>query len=333
MPVRAASDGSDGQTETSVEMGVQQDNETQAYPTAAVANGGPRAIARVLRLFDLLARTGQDQQGQDHQAQGMTLSELSHALDVAKSTLLSSLRALVSDGFLITDGSTYCLGPCAYRMAGNIMSSWARSDIVRHFVRKLAAETGESVGFAIADWEIGQTFYTEALNSNQSVHYAMRVGLRAPLYASAAGRVLLAYAQPDQRDDYMARTAFRALTPSTRTTPDSILENLRLVRDQGYCASFGEMLKDTAAIAVPVFNPSGSVTGALMVAVPIERMRSHYDQLLAQVTLAGQQASGDAKALMLVTATEKPAKASLAKRRKKPVDPAEIFAAFLSDHP
>lgn len=246
------------------------------------STGGPRAMSRVLSLFELLSR----------QRAGMSLTELGQALDVPKSTFLSSLRALTADGFLICENNLYRLGPAAFRLAGTIMSAWSTPDIIRHYLRELAQATSESVGFAIADWEIGQVIYIDAVNSTQPVHYAMRVGIRAPLYASAAGRVLLAFAPPEKRESYLSRARFKALTPSTRTTPESVLESLRSVSTKGYCASFGEMLQDTAAIAVPVFDAGNSNAGALMVAAPLNRMRSNFDFLLEQLLRAGRQASG-----------------------------------------
>jgi DNA-binding IclR family transcriptional regulator len=239
-------------------------------------------MARVLRLFDLLAR----------RREGMTLSELSLALDVPKSTFLGSLRALVADGYLMNEGSVYLLGPGAFRLAGTIMGAWSMPDIVRHYVRDLAQTTSESVGFAIADWEIGQAIYTDAVNSTQPVHYAMRVGIRAPLYASAGGRVLLAFAPADRRDEYLARTTFKPLTPETRTTPAAIRESLNAIVQHGYCASFGEMLRDTAALAVPIFDAHGGNIGALMVAAPLNRMHRNYDFLIGQLVRCGRQASG-----------------------------------------
>lgn len=247
-------------------------------PSAA----GPRAMSRVLRLFDLLARN----------RAGMTLSDISAALDVPKSTFLSSLRALVTDGFLINEGSLYLLGPGTFRLAGTIMSAWSMPDIVRHYVRDLGHATQESVGFAIVDWEIGQAIYTDAMNSTQPVHYAMRAGLRAPLYASAAGRVLLAFAPPERRAAYLERARFRALTPATRITPDDILQSLQTIHTEGFCASFGEMLQDTAAIAVPVTDAQNETIGALMVAAPLDRMRANFEFLREQLIRTGKRASG-----------------------------------------
>lgn len=250
-------------------------------PVAGAASG-PRAMSRVLRLLALLAaRRG-----------GLTLSEASDALDVPKSTLLASMKALVTDGFLISEGGFYNLGPATYRLAGGILASWSMPDLVRPYVRGLAEATRESVGFGIVDWEIGQVIYTDGVNSSQPVHYSMRAGLRAPLYASAAGRILLAYSPEARRAEYLARMPFKALTEATLTTADRLNENLATVRELGYCASFGELLKDTAAIAVPVFDPGNEIVGALMVAAPLERMRANYDQLLDAVRRFGRRASG-----------------------------------------
>lgn len=252
------------------------------YAANSGAANGPRAMGRVLRLFDLLAR----------RREGMTLSDLSLALKVPKSTFLSSLRALVADGYLISEGNLYQLGPTAFRLAGTIMSAWSMPDIVHHYVRELGRMTGESAGFAIADWEIGQAIYTDAVNSTQPVHYAMRIGIRAPLYASAAGRVLLAYAPEEKQKAYLARAPFKSLTAVTRVTRKEIVENLQTITELGYCASFGEMLKDTAAIAVPVFDTRNAVIGAMMVAAPLTRMHSNFDHLLGSLILCGRQASG-----------------------------------------
>jgi IclR family transcriptional regulator, acetate operon repressor len=239
-------------------------------------------MSRVLRLFDRLARS----------PAGLTLSELAVALDVSKSTLLPSLRALAIEGFVIAENHRYRLGAAALRLAGTILSSAGQTDIVRYHVRQLAAETRESVGYAIPDWDIGQVIYTEAVNSTQPVHYAMRAGIRAPLYASAAGRVLLAFAPEERRRDYFARAQLKPLTSRTATDRDVIEAKLAEVARLGYCASFGEMLKDTAAIAVPVHDPNGSATGALMIAAPLDRMRANLDRFLDAVRRAGRLASG-----------------------------------------
>jgi DNA-binding IclR family transcriptional regulator len=242
---------------------------------------GPKAIARVLSLLSLLSG----------KPDGMTLADLSTALSVPKSTFIDTLRGLCDLNFLSLEDGRYRLGSAAYQFASRIVSNWSAPEMIRLQVKALARETAESVGYAIADWEIGQAFYTEAVNSRQPVRYAMQAGLRAPLYASAAGRILLAHASTGKIEAYLSRAHLKQLTSSTRTEPQAIRDNLERIREQGYCASFGEMLSDTAAIAVPIFGPEGETLGALMIAAPLDRMRRNFDRFLAAVIEAGKRAS------------------------------------------
>lgn len=242
---------------------------------------GPRAVTRVLDLLMLLAG----------KPEGLTLAELSSSLSVPKSTFLATLRGLCERHFLVHEDGRYRLGSKSYHFASKIVANWSAPDMVRVQVKMLARETRESVGFAIADWEIGQAIYTEAVNSTQPVHYAMRAGIRAPLYASAAGRVLLAFASPHRVDAYLARANLKQLTDSTRVDADSIKGHLDEIRQAGYCASFGEMLNDTAALAVPVFESDGHIIGAMMLAAPLDRMRANYEPLRAALITAGRHAS------------------------------------------
>jgi len=243
---------------------------------------GPKAISRVLDLL-LLLSSNRD---------GLTLAELSVALSVPKSTFIDTLRGLCDQLYLAQEEGRYRLGPLAFRLAGKLLSHWSAPDMVRQPLKMLARKSNESVGFAIPDWELGQAIYTDAVNSTQPVRYAMHIGVRAPLYASAAGRVLLAFGSPDRVTDYMQRTKFRALTTATRTSLQEVRAQLVEIRQTGYCASFGEMLSDTAAVAVPVFGPDDQTIGALMLAAPLDRMRSNFASLLESLVIAGKHASG-----------------------------------------
>lgn len=239
-------------------------------------------MARVLQLLDLLA----------HEPHGLTLTELGQALCIPKSTFTGYLRALASDGFIIGDGQRFTLGPRAFRLAASIIGAGAGSEMIAHYVRELATATSESVGYAVADWEIGQVIYTNVANSLWPVHYRMRTGLRAPIYASAAGRVLLAFSPVAQQDEYFSRFPMKRLTANTTTDPRSVRRRLQEIRELGYSASFAEMLEDTAAIAVPVFDAFDNLSGALMIAAPLARMRRNFDQCLRETVRVGRCLAG-----------------------------------------
>ena len=247
------------------------------------SNGGPRAMTRVLQLFAALSR----------EPKGMTLSQIARALEVPKSTLVSMLRALVADGFLVSQGPLYQLGSSAFRLAAQIMSAFSLPSLMRNHVGMLAEVTHETVGLGVADWETGRVIYIEAEQSPRPVLYAMRAGISAPLYASAAGRVILAYSPSKFVEPYLNRPSFRALTSRTQTDPKALRQQLAEIRERGYCLSSGELLADTAAMAAPVFGAYGELLGALMIGAPIERMRANENLFLTRLIEAGQRASGE----------------------------------------
>src|ERR1700758_2529412 len=88
-------------------------------------SGGPRAMSRVLRLFDCLAKA----------PEGLSLSDLSAALGAPKSTLLNSLKPLATEGFLVAEGNLYRLGPRAFRLAADISSAWSLPRILRGYIQ------------------------------------------------------------------------------------------------------------------------------------------------------------------------------------------------------
>lgn len=252
----------------------------------ASRSSGPRAMTRVLQLFAALSR----------ERKGMTLSQLSRALEVPKSTLVTTLRPLVADGFLVAQGPVYQLGSGAFRLAAQIMSAFSLPTLMRNYVGALAEMTRETVGLGVADWESGRVVYIEAEQSTRPVLYAMRAGISAPLYASAAGRVILAYSPAKFVEPYLDRQAFRALTSKTQTDPKALRQQLDEIRAAGYCMSSGELLEDTSAMAVPVFDAYRELIGSLMIGAPIERMRANRELFLAQLIEAGHRASGEWKA-------------------------------------
>ena len=68
--------------------------------TAARSSEGPRSLNRILALFDLVAQSDQ----------GLSLAELSTALDCPKSSLLVLLRPLTEKGYLMRENDAYsCL--------------------------------------------------------------------------------------------------------------------------------------------------------------------------------------------------------------------------------
>ena len=242
---------------------------------------GPRSLTRLLGLFDVLSAA----------PDGMSLAELNVILESPKSSLLNLLRPLVAEGYLIHDGGSYRLGPSIFRLAASVMSAWNFPKMIRPFMEELCERTGESVLLGVLNREAEVLTYVEIIDSPHPVRYQIPVGTTRPLYASAAGRLLLAYADKAWRSSYLASVQFKTkmATPVTRA---SLTRELERIRTEGASVSIDSYMVGLAAVAAPVFDGQGRCIASLNIAGPSDRFRHDMDALKAVVKEVAGRASG-----------------------------------------
>ena len=244
---------------------------------------GPRSLMRLLGLFDALAKSPKD---------GLGLAELNTVLNSPKSSLLNLLRPLVSTGYLNLESGRYRLGPSIFRLAGTIMSVWNFSNAVRPFLEELAVRSRESVYLGVLDRAGKVITYVDAIDSPHSVRYSVPVGAVRPLYATGAGRVLLAFADKRWQEEYITTTKLEARTPRTISTQKGLREELERIRKTHLSISIGEMFPESAAISAPVFGADGVVAAAIAVGGPTERLQPRIAELRPIIADIAARASG-----------------------------------------
>jgi DNA-binding IclR family transcriptional regulator len=110
-----------------------------------------------------------------------------------------------------------------------------------------------------------------------AVRLTSTVGGRNPAHSTAVGKLLLAYALPDD-DAVRAWALGRPLerrTARTLTTADELAAALREVRERGYATDDQETDDGVNCLAVPVFLTSPSVpSGAVSISAPTYRTPS-----------------------------------------------------------
>lgn len=242
---------------------------------------GPRSLARILALFDVLSLM------QD----GMSLAELNVTLESPKSSLLNLLRPLVAEGYLVHAAGTYRLGPSIFRLAAGVMSAWNFPKMIRPFMQELVERTGESVLLGVLNREAEVMTYVEILDSPHPVRYQIPVGTTRPIYASSAGRLLLAYADEAWREQYLNSVSFKVKTavPVTRV---SLKRELEKIRAEGVSTSIDGYMVGLAAVAAPVFDGDGRCIASLNIAGPSDRFRNELDNLKNTVKEVASRASG-----------------------------------------
>lgn len=255
-------------------------NSSSRRPTPEVT--GPRSLTRLLGLFDALAKS----------SNGLSLAELNTLLDSPKSSLLNLLRPLVAEGYLNHDNGRYRLGPTVFRLAGNIMSVWNFSDVIRPYLAELNQRSHESVYVGVLDRASKAITYVDSIDSPHAVRYTIPIGGVRPLYCTAAGRVLLAFSDQEFQDDYLRSTKLEARTERTMTTRKALRAELDRVLRTRLSVSIGEMFPESAAIAAPIFGANGKIAAAMAIGGPAQRLEPRLEPLKQIIADVATRASG-----------------------------------------
>lgn len=240
-------------------------------PEAAVSRSdpAPMALARVLRALRVLA----------DEPDGLTLAQLMVQLGAPKTSVHSLLRGLTAEGYLQRHDTAYRLGPESFVLGAALVAARSLAIVATPYLLDARAQSGETVLLAVIDRAAGRLTYTQIVESHKPVCYTVPVGTTRPLFSASAGRVLLAFQDDAWRRDYLKTADLRALTDRTVTDRRQLARVLDRVRAAGFASTVGEVTPDVAGFAAPVFEPTGQVNAALIVAAPIERGRAAAERL------------------------------------------------------
>jgi len=247
-----------------------------AVPEGAARAASPQSVTRVVRLLEALCASSEP----------VSLADLSRRLATPKSSLAALLRGLADEDFVIAAEGSWRLGPGAFGLGSALTEARRRlqsSDLIRDGMRRLCAETGETVLFAVGDAQGDQLTYVDMIESRNVVRYSVSVGDRRPLYATAGGRALLATCSPEAVESYLRRLEAEAFTPATLVDPLALGEAVATARDQGVAQTVDQAAEGVTGTAAAIRDAAGLVLGALVVAAPTPRAQHRLEDLAVRV--------------------------------------------------
>ena len=230
------------------------------------------SVERALSILELLV----------HHPDGMGISELSRALDEAKSSLFVVLSTMQQRGFIEKDLVTkrYTLGPQTLVIG----SAYARHTNLLTEFHTVAAELvhacGETVQLAILRGR--SILYIGKQEGTYPLRLVAEVGEQVPAHATSLGKVLLSGLSDTIIDELYAGVALERLTTRTIISLDELKQELAQVRMRGYAVDWGETLEEVRCVGVPVYNANGLITAALSISAPITRMDEQRVAALAR---------------------------------------------------
>jgi DNA-binding IclR family transcriptional regulator len=198
------------------------------------------------------------------------VSELADRLGLSRPTVHGLLQTLQAHGFVEQDRDSdkYQLGAGLLQLGNSYLDlNELRGRSIVHAERlaeraQAAVRVGVMHGANIV--VVHHVFRPDA------AFQVLEVGAQLPLYASALGKSMLAFADPSVLEDLLEEPLPK-LTSRT-LAPAALRSELDSVRERGYARERDEAVLGESSVAAPIFDHSGHVVGAIGVVGDTEQI-------------------------------------------------------------
>lgn len=198
------------------------------------------------------------------------LDEVAKMCGLSRSNAHRTLQTLAHAGYVARDPDTggYRSTLKMFELGARQLSNMDVRTLAPPLMRALAMQTGETVHLSVLDGL--DVVYIDKIDSAQPIQAYSVIGGRAPAYAVATGKALLAFQQADYLSHYQSQ--LQSHTPMTRTSATALKQELAEVARLGYAINRGEWRDGIGGVASPVFNGLERPVAALGISGPLDRL-------------------------------------------------------------
>ena len=234
---------------------------------------GVQSLGRAFAILEEVAR----------HREGIGLAELSKLVGLHNSTTFHLAKTMVSLGYMRQerDSKRYRVGRPLFALAASALDEIEMVNLATPILEDLSRESGESGHFAV---RMGDSVVVIARTSGAGAFQLTdRVGVVRPAHCTALGKIILASLRPDQLKRFLERVDLKPSTRKSITDPSALLREITEIRRDAIAFDDGEFNAEVRCVAVPVYNFTGEVIGALGISGPIWRMTDQVLQSRAKL--------------------------------------------------
>ncbi len=240
-----------------------------------------RTLQKGLMVLDALGESSAD----------LSLTEIGRRVGEPPTVVFRVLRTLAAEGYVRQDPTTkrYCLGLRLWELGARAVHRVGLIDAARPVLRWITAVTGETSALAVL--RETDSLYIDMVDGSEPLRVYAEPGSRVPIYATASGKVMLAFREPELVDRVI-RAGMSQLTPLTITRGGQLRRRLAEIRRTGLAVNHGERRPDIAAVAAPIFDGRGDCVAAVSISGPVRRFQGeNLEALKRHMRKAGEEIS------------------------------------------
>ena len=222
-----------------------------------------------------------------HSRPQLSLSEIVAAVRLPKTTVFRLLSSLVERDLCEFDpqAGRYSLGFELVRLADIRRRQTNVHDVAIPVMRDIRNEINETVILSVRSGDF--RVHIDFVEGLHPMRRMADLGVRAPLYAGAASKVLLAGMEDDDIEAYLSRTELTPLQRTTITDKIVLWREIRAIRKRGYAESKGEIFTGGGALAAPLKDFSGKTVAVMDILTPEYRYTPQHRERCITLLLQG----------------------------------------------
>jgi IclR family transcriptional regulator, KDG regulon repressor len=235
------------------------------------------SVDKTLSILELIAR----------HAKGVSLAELVKNIDIPKTTAHRILDVLTARGYVDwrADSERYSLGIKALELGISGLVGLDIVEVAIPYLQDLSAQVGETSFLCV--YNNGDVVYLYKAEGTRSIQTTARLGSRRPAYCTALGKAILAHLPIEETDRIFEKKLVK-FTDKTVIERVRLYEEFAQARTNGYAVDDEGIEVQLTCVAVPIYDYTGRVIGAISLSGPTSRVHGEWDTNIAALTEAGR---------------------------------------------
>ncbi|MBA2672748.1 IclR family transcriptional regulator [Ramlibacter sp.] len=238
-----------------------------------------KSASRTLDLLECLAKSSQP----------MSHSDIAWRTSIPKSSLTQLLRTLQSRDYVesMGEGGPFRLGSAAHQLIAFGLDVQRLIACAQPAMQDLADATSQSCALNLLKGDLVERVHRIKGASGLPLHD----GVRAPLYASSAGKLFLARLSSAELESYFERVELLPLARRSIRSLGELHRQISSARLEGIAYSQDEFTDGVVGLSAPVVDGGGQMLAAIGLAVPTAEFAARRAMLTKALQSAAKSAS------------------------------------------
>lgn len=226
-----------------------------------------QSVAKLLQLFFTLSESRSP----------MRLQDIASGVDMAQSTVLRYLNALIQEGYAYKDEllGRYALTWKICGVGQRVRGGLSIRTLAGELINELSGRLGLGVCLVV-EHDMECIYLDCVYEPNMMGPTLQRIGKQTPMHSTSSGKLFLTRFSEEKIDELVRRKTLTKLTPATITTKEALMAEIEKVRNNGFAMDDEECEEGLRCFAFPIYDYQGQIAAAISCFGSKERLTDEF---------------------------------------------------------